>query len=133
MSRKIITKGFTALAFVLVVSAVLVVVCIGSVSYALSVQDVSVASLDYDRARLSSYACLEYALGELTRTLSYEGNEGILLSTGSCDLRVIREEDDRVIQIEARSGASVYYADAVVDSLSPVTHIRSLRRVSDFE
>ena len=128
------TKGFIALASVLILSAIFLSMSIGIASRAISEATTGIAFREQDTAHYTAKVCAEYARMELERTLDYGGNEGILIGNESCDILPIEGtgNSNRILRVESQVGSHVYRIKDVISIVSPHMVITSSERVISF-
>jgi len=128
------TQGFIALASVLILSAIFLSLSIGIASRVISETKTDIAFHEYDSARYLSLACAEYARMELESTLDYQGNEGILMDEGSCQILPIEGtgNTNRTLRVQSTVGSHTYSIEYNILTVSPHMVVTSSERVISF-
>lgn len=126
--------GFIALASVLILSAIFLSLSIGIATRAIGGAGTDNAFRERDSALYLSQACAEYARMELQRTLDYQGNEGILMDEGSCQILPIggTGNTNRTLRVQSTVGAHTYRIEYDILTVSPYMVITSSERVTSF-
>ncbi|MFZ2252826.1 MAG: hypothetical protein WAW13_01475 [Minisyncoccia bacterium] len=128
------TQGFIALASVLILSAIFLSLSIGIATRAIREAKTDTALRERDSALYLSEACAEYARMELERTLDYQGNEGILMDEGSCQILPIEGvgNTNRILRVQSTVGTHTYRIEYGILTVSPHMVITSSERVTSF-
>ena len=127
------SRGFIALTSVLILSAIFLSISISVASRAISGSDTAIVLYERDVAYFRAVACVEYGLMELQRTLHYEGEEGILVGDGICNISIGGEgNENRTLQAESIVNEHVTRIEVIVEEVSPTLIISSQEEVDSF-
>lgn len=125
-----IQKGFIALTSVLVLSAIFLSVTISMATRAIGSAYLTTAYVERDKARMYAEACLETALIELQRTLSYTEGDTITVGDGTCEVSEVGGgASDRTITIRSDVGSHTYHAQAHLSTQNPLFEITDYQRI----
>jgi hypothetical protein len=128
------SQGFMALTSVLALSAVFLALSINMASQAVSGSKANSASYASDKAQILAESCVEYALTELQRSVSYSGSESIQIGDDSCDILSVggTGNSDRLIQTQSTVLGYTYRLEVLVALIDPAVVITSFEPVINF-
>ena len=127
-------KGFIALAAVLVLSAVFLALSIGMATQAIYGAKADMSLYASNKARILAESCVEQALAQLQRSVSYVGEERISIDEDTCDILTVGGvgNTDRTIQAQSTVSDHTYRLEVVVAEIDPTVKIASFESVINF-